>query len=203
MTLDTYCQSNIFQPLKMNSTTYRLLDHPHVAQKLIELSTRNADATSRDIESIYPIDPTLELGGSNLYSSTRDFMTFLTSLLGNDGRLLKPKTVDLMFDYRLEDPSFLRRDFVDGMVENVMALDHYLAGLVHVHDARTGRKGGTVTWQGATRCYWWVDRKAAVCGCYGSHIIGVHEKGITAGFYEKFVKAVYEKFLGNGEMKPE
>lgn len=85
----------------MTHTTYRLLDHPHVAANLVKMTSRNPDGTIQNCESIYPIDPEIDMGRSNLYTSGPDFLKLLCSLLRNDGKLLRPKTTDLMFDYRL------------------------------------------------------------------------------------------------------
>ena len=98
------------------------------------------------------------MGGSNLYTSASDFIVLLKSLLRNDGKLLKPETVDLMLDSRLKDNSVFKtekaKEFFEGSVEEGMELDHCLAGLVNLKEMGTGRKVGGVSWSGATRCYW-------------------------------------------------
>lgn len=65
------------------------------------MTTRAPDGTVQLAESIYPIHPKVDMGGSNLYSSGTDFVKLLSSLLRNDGIVLRPQTTDLMFDYRL------------------------------------------------------------------------------------------------------
>lgn len=163
MTLEDYCQKNIFKPLGMTHTTYRLLDNPHVAANLIQMTTRGPDGTVQPGDSIYPINPKVDMGGSNLYSSGTDFVKLLSSLLRNDGIVLRPETTDLMFDYRLPKTTPFRqfqtnpehvKDNFGGLAPVGMEVDHCLAGLVNQEDLIGGRKAGSITWQGATRCYW-------------------------------------------------
>lgn len=163
MTLERYCQQNIFKPLGMVSTTYRPLDHPHVIANLMKIHARNKDGKVEETTSIYPLDPKIELGGSNLYTSAPDFIKLLTSLTRNDGKLLRPETADVMFDYRLPDTDeFMKfktdeediRDSFGDMTPKGMRVDHCLAGQVVMSDLTGGRKAGSVSWSGATRCFW-------------------------------------------------
>ena len=163
MTLEEYCQENIFEPLGMNSTTFRLLNHPHAASNLMKMQARNKEGKVEQAESIYPIDPKIDMGGSNLYTSAPDFMKLLTSLMRNDGELLRPESADIMFNYRLPDmESFnsFKRDaeeiqwlFGDTAPDGLQ-VDHCLAGMVVLDGLKGGRKAGSVSWGGATCCFW-------------------------------------------------
>jgi CubicO group peptidase (beta-lactamase class C family) len=162
MTLEEYCQQNIFNPLGMASTTFRLLNHPHVASNLMKMHARNKDGKVEEVESIYPIDPKIDMGGSNLYTSGPDFVKFLSGLLSG-GTLLHPETADIMFNYRLPDTdnfkTFKRdaeeiKDFFGEMAPEGMQVDHCLGGMVVMDDLKGGRKADSVNWAGATRCYW-------------------------------------------------
>lgn len=165
-TLERYCQKHIFQPLNMNHTTFRLLNHPKILENLLPLTSRRPDGTIIDVPTFYPVDPAVDLGGSNLYTSAPDFITFHTSLLRNDEKLLKQETMNEMFNWRLPDAGIFRTEqvkgFFEGMVEEGAELDHCLTGLVNVTPLKTGRKGGSVAWHGGTRCYW--VRVAALLG---------------------------------------
>jgi CubicO group peptidase (beta-lactamase class C family) len=163
MTLEEYCQENIFKPLGMTSTTFRLLNHPHVAANLMKMHSRDKDGKVEEAQSIYPVDPKVDLGGSNLYSSGPDFIKFLASLTLNDGKLLRPDTTDIMFNYRLPDTEEFKKfktdeedikDSFGDMASEGMRLDHCLAGQVVMSDLIGGRKAGSVNWSGATRCFW-------------------------------------------------
>jgi len=69
------------------------------------------------------------MGGSNLYTSAPDFLKLLASLLRKDGKLLRPQTVDIMFDHRLPDFEVftkfkigVRRNFSVGWQQTVVWL---------------------------------------------------------------------------------
>lgn len=161
LTLEQYCAENIFKPLGMKDTTFRLLNHPHIADNLIKMSSRKKDGTLESADTIYPLDPKTDMGGSNLYTSAPDYLELLKSLLRNDGRVLRPETVNEMFDYRLPDSlAFTKfktenaKDYLGGLATEGMTVDHCLVGLVNNEDSKGGRKAGSVTWAGATRCFW-------------------------------------------------
>jgi hypothetical protein len=145
----------------MKNTTYRLLNHPHVASSLLKMTGRKKDGSIENIDSIYPINPKVDMGGASLYTSAPDFLQLLKSLLRNDGRLLNSDTTAAMFDYRLpESTTFTKfktaeiKDHLGVFCEDGLTVDHCLAGLVNNEDLKGGRRAGSVTWAGATRCYW-------------------------------------------------
>jgi hypothetical protein len=148
----------------MNSTTFRLLNHPHIAANLMKMTSRTRIGTLENVESIYPVDPEVDLGGSNLYTSAPDFLALLKSLLCNDGQVLRRETTNLMFDSRLPNTPAFTKFKTDGdakyhygglMVEG-MTVDYCFAGLVNNSDLPGGRKSGSITWSGATGCFWQV-----------------------------------------------
>ncbi|KAH9214715.1 beta-lactamase/transpeptidase-like protein [Leptodontidium sp. 2 PMI_412] len=96
--LESHCQHQIFTPLSMKSTTFHPLSpaHPHIGANLLSMTTRTASGKLITTPSLYPLAPAHDMGGSNLYSSAPDFLSLLTSLLRNDGCVLKRETVDLM-----------------------------------------------------------------------------------------------------------
>ena len=152
---------NIFKPLAMKSTTYRLLNHPRVAANLLKMTTRKKDGTIENVDSIHPVNPKEDMGGSSLYTSAPDFLELLKSLLRSNGRVLQPETVNAMFDHRLPDSAAFTKfktenakDFLGGLADDGTTVDHCLAGLVNNKDLKGARKAGSVTWSGATRCYW-------------------------------------------------
>jgi CubicO group peptidase (beta-lactamase class C family) len=161
LTLEQYCEENIFKPLGMKNTSYRLLDHPHIAANLLKMTSRKIDGTLEQADSFYPVNPDVDMGGSNLYTSAPDFLELLKSLLCNDGRVLRPETADAMFGYRLPDsPVFAKfgkenaKYHLGQLAPNGATVGHCLAGLINNEDLIGGRKAESITWSGATRCYW-------------------------------------------------
>ena len=145
----------------MNSTTFRPADHPHVLSNLMPMSFRHKDGSIKTEANIYPLAPTIELGGSGLYTSTADFIKLLTSLLCNDGNVLRKGTVDMMFNYRITDENIMKsekvKEFFDWCAHEDdvgMDYDHCLCGLVNLRDMKTGKKAGSVRWGGGTKSFW-------------------------------------------------
>jgi hypothetical protein len=124
----------------------------------MEMTALNKEGNLETVPSIYSLSPALDLGGSGLYTSAGDYIAFLKSLLRNDGKILKPETVDLMLGYRIPDENIMKspeiKAFFGENVENDMDFDHCLCGLVNLRPLKTGRAAGSVQWGGATRCYW-------------------------------------------------
>lgn len=144
----------------MKSTTFHPLSpaHPHIGANLLSMTTRTASGKLITTPSLYPFAPAHDMGGSNLYSSAPDFLSLLTSLLRNDGCVLKRETVDLMLGETLVDKSVFGTEkvgvFLKGMVQEGVGLDHCLARIVNIGVLGTGRRKGGVAWQGATKCLW-------------------------------------------------
>jgi hypothetical protein len=153
----------------MNSTTFRPADYPHVLSNLMSMSFRHRDGSIKTEANIYPLAPTIELGGSGLYTSTADFIKLLTSLLRNDGKVLKKETVDLMFNYRIPDESIMKSEEVKAFFDwgahkdDVgMDYDHCLCGLVSLRDMKPGNKAGSVRWGGGTKSFWVSERRVCI-----------------------------------------
>jgi hypothetical protein len=142
----------------MNSTTFRPADHPHILSNLMPMAWRNKDGSIKNEANIYPLAPTIELGGSGLYTCAPDYLALLTSLLRNDGKVLKPETVDLVFNWRIPDKDIMRsekvKEWLEDGVEVDMEFDHCLCGLVELKETSSGRKAGSVRWGGGTKSFW-------------------------------------------------
>jgi len=142
----------------MKNSTFRPGSYPYVAAKLMELAWHNKDGTLEGIPSIYPLNPTIDIGGAGLYSKAPDFLALLTSLLRNDRKILKPETVDNMLGRRIPDEKIFKSEKAKGwfkdFVDEGMELHHCLCVVVNLKELKTGKKrgGGDVQWGGATRC---------------------------------------------------
>jgi methyl acetate hydrolase len=96
--LGDYLQENLFDPLGMNSTAFKI--PPEMRERLAKIHQRGADGafTVTDIE--IPQDPEFQMGGGGLYSTAWDYLKFVRMILndckGNGNQVLKPQTVALM-----------------------------------------------------------------------------------------------------------
>ncbi len=118
-----YLQENIFDPLGMNSTAYRL--RGDMANHLVVPYTRNADgsltrAEAMMEENIQP-DAVYEAGGAGIISTVPDYSKFVSTLanrgiMPNGEQLISRQTQDLMRDNMLTDTQLgeFRNFYLDG-----------------------------------------------------------------------------------------
>ena len=96
--LGTYMQENIFSPLGMTSTGYRLT--PDMEARRVATHQRAPDGKLTEVEWKGQPQPVRELGGGGLYSTAGDYLQFVRMILnggrGNGNQVLKPETVALM-----------------------------------------------------------------------------------------------------------
>ena len=96
--LGTYMQENIFSPLGMTSTGYRLT--PDMEARRVATHQRAPDGKLTEVEWKGQPQPVRENGGGGLYSTAGDYLQFVRMILnggrGNGNQVLKPETVALM-----------------------------------------------------------------------------------------------------------
>jgi len=103
--LDAYMQEHICKPLGMSSTTFRPSEIPGFSARLADMTNRGSDGTlsTISVEALRgPVGD--DEGGGGLYSSPADYIKFLTALLRNDGTLVSPASMDLLFTPCLTEP---------------------------------------------------------------------------------------------------
>ena len=164
MRLGQYMKKNIWEPLGMTSTGFRPEENEKVRSKLCATTRRTPEG---DLESADPYpsqNPKDDLGGGGLYSSAVDYVKVLVSLLKNDGKLLKPETVESMFKPQLPDPKHLISTVTAALGGpmfragvDTAAWNFGLGGILNTEDVEGICKKGTMTWGGLPNLFW-------VCG---------------------------------------
>ncbi|KAK5456835.1 hypothetical protein LTS15_004615 [Exophiala xenobiotica] len=199
--LGSYARKYIWEPLGIKDAAFRQKD---LGVGPDELALRWAWMTQREqtpegkivpSEHFYPLDPKDEWGGGALYTSPAEYMKVLTSLLRNDGKLLKPSTVS---KYVFEP------EFVDGKVGRaaqksllkVLATHRakrmfsggqpapdpyhpngnggdveYQHGLLGLLTRKRGETQWSLSWSGLPNLFWWVSPNEGLCGMYASQLI--------------------------------
>ncbi len=96
--LGEYFKENLFGPLGMDSTAFRLT--PELHARRAKVHERLQDGSLRPLEFVMTQDVEFEMGGGGLYSTAGDYLKFVRMMLdkgtGNGNRVLKPETVTLM-----------------------------------------------------------------------------------------------------------
>jgi methyl acetate hydrolase len=98
MKLGDYFAKNIFQPLGMRSTGFKI--NPSMRARLAKIHQRGEDGKFTPTEIEIPQDPEFEMGGGGLYSTAGDYLTFVRMMLNNGkangNQLVQPGTVAQM-----------------------------------------------------------------------------------------------------------
>ncbi len=196
--LEVYFREKIFAPLGMADTDYVVSSGKQA--RLVSVHQRKPDGS---LEAIAAGDPPWRefwSGGGGLYSTGRDYLTFLQMLL-HQGRfrgvqLLRPKTVALMNQNQIGD-------IAAGILKTAMPqrsndVDFFpgnpcrwgLGYMISTKPGPNGRSAGSLTWAGIFNTYYWLDPAKRVAGVFLTQILPFAD-GLAVGAYGEFEKAVY------------
>ncbi|KAI1614304.1 putative D-aminoacylase [Exophiala viscosa] len=185
--LDAYMQEYICKPLGMSSTTFRPSEIPGFSARCADMTNRSADGTlsTTSVEALRgPVGD--DEGGGGLYSSPADYIKFLTALLKNDGTLVNPASMDLLFTPCLTEAGAKALQHImssrfagdaepdatlTGGVIAPTEVDYALGGLVTTADVPGGRKAGSMSWGGLPNLSWVVDPKSDIALLYSSQLL--------------------------------
>jgi methyl acetate hydrolase len=148
-----------------------------------------------------PFVPEFYAGGGGLYSTGRDYLTFLRALLHGGShkgvRLLKPETVALMERNHIGDiPAGILKTYVPARSNDVdlfpgAPIRWTLGHMLNVQAAPNGRSAGTVSWGGIFNTYYWIDPAKKVTGLIMTQILPFADpRALT--LYGQFERGVYE-----------
>jgi methyl acetate hydrolase len=197
--LGTYMQENIFAPLGMSSTGYRI--SPDMDARRASTHQRGPDGTLEPTDWVRQQEPLLESGGGGLYSTAGDYLKFVRMILndgsGNGNQVLKPETVELMSRNAMGDirvtmlettnPSrSLDAEFFPGLPKS-----WGLSFMINEETAPTGRPAGSLAWAGIQNTFFWIDRSTGLGGVYLTQILPFVDEKALAVFYD-FETAVYD-----------
>lgn len=176
-------KANIWDPLGLKTMTFFPSRKEDLEDRVPVLSVRGPDG------KLYPFkEPFITtgvtgcFGGSGGYSTLGEYRTFLLSLLRNDGKLLRPESVDELFRPQLTaaqaqafkqfllGPSgaFFIGEFLPEEYEH----DWAFGGVVFVEGYRDGRRrAGTLSWGGIANTFWMIDREAGLALTFGTQVI--------------------------------
>jgi CubicO group peptidase (beta-lactamase class C family) len=197
--LGQFLSENIFQPLGMNSTAFKITDD--MRSRLSGMHLRAADGSMGDFPFEIPQEPEFEMGGGGLYGTVGDYLKFLRMLLNNGQlggeRLLTPESVaalgvNQMGDcrvYKLKAAIPLTNDaeFFPGIEKSWS-----LAFQINHQSAPTGRPAGGLMWAGLANSYFWLDQANGLAGAYMSQLFPfADEKSLP--LFEAVETAVYRE----------
>jgi methyl acetate hydrolase len=197
--LGAYLQKNIFDPLGMTSTAFKIT--PDMRTRIANIHQRSDnDALEPQLELEIPQEPEFEMGGGGLYSTARDYLQFVRMILnrGKTGgsQVLKPETVDLMSRNNMGDsrvtllttaapPLSNDAEFFPGVSKS-----WGLSFQINEDKAPTGRPAGGLMWAGLANSYYWIDPSTGIGGVYLTQILPFADKKSLPLYYD-FESAFY------------
>jgi len=196
--LDRYFQENIFGPLGMNDTAFKI--SPSQRARLASVHQRAEGGALAPIEFELPQNPEFLMGGGGLYGTATDYLAFAQMIM-HDGsfkgaRLLRPETVALMAQNHigaLEVGVF--RTAIPALSHDIelfpgMSKKWGLSFLLNTQQAPTGRSAGSLAWAGLANTYFWIDRTKRVCGVFLSQVFPFYDH-VAIDLLGKFETEVY------------
>ena len=181
--LDRYFQENIFGPLGMKDTSFKL--SPSQRARLASVHQRGADGALAPIEFGLPEEPEFLMGGGGLYGTAGDYLAFAQTIMrggaSTGGQLLRRETVDLMAQNHigaLEVGKF--KSAIPALSNDLelfpgMSKKWGLSFLINTREAPTGRAAGSLAWAGLANTYFWIDRTKRVCGVFLSQLFPFYD----------------------------
>lgn len=198
-TLGAYLRENLFDPLGMNSTAFKIT--PDMRSRLAGTHLRGADGKLAPFPFELPQEPGFEMGGGGLYSTAGDYLRFVRMVLNHGQlageRVLKPETVSQglmlnqmgdarVFNLPTHHPLTNDAEFFPGVRKSWS-----LAFQINLDRAPTGRPAGGLMWAGLANSFYWIDPTHGLGGVYLSQIFPFADTGSVPTFYA-FEKTVYD-----------
>jgi len=169
--LDAYLRDNLFAPLGMNDTGFKISDS--MRKRLVGMHARAPEGLGP-----FPFEmeqtPEFHMGGGGLYGTAADYIKFTQMILNkgkaNGNQVLKPETVALMGQNNIGAievgklptalPAFTNDvDLFPGMVKK-----WGLSFLINTAKTPEGRSPNSLFWAGLANTYFWIDPARNVSG---------------------------------------
>jgi methyl acetate hydrolase len=170
--LDTYLHQNLFAPLGMTDTGFRL--GPSQRERLVGMHARGADGALAPIPFEMEQDPEFHMGGGGLYGTAGDYIKFTQMILnkgrGNGNQVLKAETVAAMSENHIGELEMTKMvAAIPGVTNDV---DLYpdivkkwgLSFMINTAVTPEGRSVGSLAWAGLANTYYWIDPARDITG---------------------------------------
>ncbi|KAI7229085.1 beta-lactamase family protein [Hortaea werneckii] len=203
MTLEEFMRENMFRLVGVKEITFWPEQNPDLKGKVPQMTTRTSDGSLAPFEG-----PSINtgmtdcFGGHGAYGTIRDYLKIQHSILANDGKLLKPETVEAMFSRQLSPESakslnwFMKSHPMSKMMVGEynpdVELDWGLAGILFLKDDIGKRKKGTLHWSGMANCFWVIDRDADLAYTLGTQVLPPGDEP-TRQVISTYELGIYEK----------
>ena len=198
-TLGDYLQENVFAPLGMNNTSFKIL--PTQRMRLASMHRRGPDDSLEVIPFDLPLEPKFHSGGGGLYGTAPDYLRFTQMVLNRgslDGnQVLKPETIESMSRNQIGDMDCVEMKSVAPSLSNDanffpgMKQKWSLAFLINTTQTPQGRSPGSLGWAGLANTFFWIDPVKRVTGVFLTQVLPFFDhKAIK--LFRDYETAVYQ-----------
>ncbi|KAJ0418342.1 beta-lactamase/transpeptidase-like protein [Aspergillus carlsbadensis] len=176
--LEEYMEENIFKPLRLEATSFRLENHPEIKDKLVGTSTRQLDGTFVSSPNLWPLNAPDDCAGAGLYSTVEDFTKVIGDLVRDSPVLLKKETVQQLFMGQFDKGSSALNMFrgtpelsrLIGVNDIEKGANAALGGM-YLQEQTETMQPGTLLWAGLPNLYWFANRDKGLAGFYASQVL--------------------------------
>jgi CubicO group peptidase (beta-lactamase class C family) len=199
--LDAYFQEKIFAPLGMKDSGYTTTTEQRARQARVHARQADGSLVPQPLEAPITTRPEFWSGGGPLYSTARDYLTFLQMLLNGGSwkgaRILKPETVALMGKNHTGNiPAGIMKSENPALSNDVdlfpgAEIRWGLGYMLNMQPGPNGRSAGTVSWGGIFNTYYWIDPAKKVTGLIMTQILPFADARVLK-LYGQLERATYE-----------
>jgi methyl acetate hydrolase len=199
--LDAYFRDKIFAPLGMKDSGFVVSAEQRSRQARVHARQADGVLAPQPWESAPVANPEFWSGGGPLYSTARDYLTFLQMLLNggswNGARLLKSDTVaEMNKNHTGNIPAGIMKTQNPGLSNDVdlfpgAEIRWGLGYMLNMESGPNGRSAGTVSWGGIYNTYYWLDPSKRVTGLIMTQILPFADTRALK-VYGQFERGVYE-----------
>ncbi|MCC2655267.1 MAG: beta-lactamase [Panacagrimonas sp.] len=198
-TLREFARKNLFEPLRMDGTSFRI--SPEMRTRLATMHARTPDGGL----AVHPIEidqnAEQDMGGHSVYGTAPDYLRFLRMILGGgalDGaRVLKAQTVATLSRNHLAGDLRVRtlKTVAPGFTHDCNFFPDIpctwgLSWLINTQQTPEGRSPGSLAWAGICNNYCWVDPQRDIAGVMYSQLLPFFDPRALALFRD-FERTVY------------
>jgi CubicO group peptidase (beta-lactamase class C family) len=196
--LDAYLREHICGPLGMHDTAFVLTAAQRA--RLARVHQREADRSLVPTDFEFAANPEFYSGGGTLYSTARDYLTFLQMLLQggelNGTRILSPDTVALINQNHVGQlqagrlSSRVPERAHDFELFPDMPVRWGLAYMLNTQPGPNGRSAMSGSWAGIFNSYYWLDPARHVAGVIMAQFLPFADPAMLR-LYGEFERGVY------------
>jgi CubicO group peptidase (beta-lactamase class C family) len=204
-TLGEHVLDRILAPLGLKDAQFFPATREDLRERLVDLNPDDPDCLGRAVlggGGEMNLRGKGDFGGHGMFIPGIDYVKVLHSLLANDGKILKPETVENMFRQHLTPESAAAHKaatdspmgvFFRVGIEPETKMGYGLGGLLTLEDVDGWYGAQTLTWGGGLTLTWFIDRKNDLCGVGAVQAALPLDMQLVAELKDVFRKDIYRK----------